>query len=116
MHHLAYHLVYACPHARAHAYTHVQYRRPRFVHACKYTRPWASRRRPLHKRTHKRTHAHAQEGEALKTQLADVVKAKAEIAEAHAVMQAEFAIFKQQANMPKQVSFAVQLKCRPIFP
>jgi len=48
--------------------------------------------------------------------LADVVKAKAEIAEAHAVMQAEFAIFKQQANMPKQVSFAVQLKCRPIFP
>ena len=52
------------------------------------------------------------EGEALKIQLADVVKAKAEINEAHAVMQAEFAIFKEQTNMPKQIEEQIERLCK----
>ena len=40
------------------------------------------------------------------------VKAKGEIAEALAVVQAEFAIFKEQANMPKQIEEQIERLCQ----
>ena len=40
------------------------------------------------------------------------VKAKGEIAEALAVVQAEFGIFKEQANMPKQIEEQIERLCQ----
>ena len=54
----------------------------------------------------------ASEAEGVKAQLAHVVQARAEVAEAHAVLQAEFAIFKQQANMPKQIEEQIARLCQ----
>ena len=54
----------------------------------------------------------ASEAEGIKSQLAQVVAARAEVAEAHAVLQAEFAIFRQQANMPKQIEEQIERLCR----
>ena len=76
----------------------------------------------------------AREAEDVKAQLAQAVQARAEVAEAHAVLQvsvralparrngcadrlrpsrqAEFAIFKQQANMPKQIEEQIERLCQ----
>ena len=40
------------------------------------------------------------------------VKAKGEIAEALAVVQAELGIFKEQANMPKQIEEQIERLCQ----
>ena len=50
--------------------------------------------------------------EALKSSMTGLVAAKAMLAEAHAVMQAEFAIFKQQTNMPKQIEEQIERLCK----
>ena len=46
------------------------------------------------------------------TRLEAQVKAKGEIAEALAVVQAEFGIFKEQANMPKQIEEQIERLCQ----
>ena len=54
----------------------------------------------------------AAEAEDLRAQMAALVQARAELAEAHAVVQAEFAIFKEQASMPKQIEEQIERLCK----